>query len=621
MSEWPNSDNPFIDSESLYTTSFKPLPLPDDFLGFNGVIEPSISPSVTLKSQHQLAQLTQPEQLVQSAQSTQQEQHQNEQGDDLESILFDLGISDAYETSQNPSSETLPSTSSSTNDHGFSKSHTRKISGSGIFGFVGTGSETQLSIPGLYPESIPIENKKPVYRNVERFDNLDFTKSHMDPSLSEKPVVDEMSGPDYFFTGDPNGKFKFPRSPMSVTPPASFHPVTATYSAQDLQTLRHYHSNLEGYSARKAATAPDLLVLQSSPTKEVNSVEDIERLMNGREVKLLPRNQRPQPQQSLLPEVHLPPPPPPSVSPQRNNSFGDETTFSSRSNFSTPLKVKNTFMDMKTPSPQKPPKTLNWIPTLITKKNNFSEKILKEQARSPTRKKRPTIKSTLATGTLDKYFVGPDDEKMYTCKYEGCNKTFTRISNIRAHIQTHLSDRPFVCPVCKKAFVRNHDLRRHYKGHLEYQYVCPCGKKFPRQDALKRHRIRNICKGGISDEKGVLKRKRSKAKKNSSTSHLTSSSASSKLISRIDSQISSKPVQEVVRSVHQWPEKTTLPTIFADASPVQGLTMNMFAAQDPSHTGNVCSEQDSFDPANMMLENGIDISMDYSFGLEDITTS
>ena len=75
---------------------------------------------------------------------------------------------------------------------------------------------------------------------------------------------------------------------------------------------------------------------------------------------------------------------------------------------------------------------------------------------------------------------------------------FTRRYNVRSHIQTHLSDRPFGCQFCPKRFVRQHDLNRHVKGHIEARYSkCPCGKEFARLDALRKHQDRNICVGGI----------------------------------------------------------------------------------------------------------------------------
>jgi len=535
MSDWSTAENPFMDNGEVYSNTFKPLPLPDDSLGFDAIEPPTVTPAATVRPD-----------ITQGLQSSRDSgKSTQDQDDDLESILFDLGIQDAYDSPVNPSSGEQ---SSETGSVLYEKTHTRKISGSGIFGFVGTGSNTQLAIPGIDINSVPLNNKKPVYNEVMNFDNLNFHRSHPNAQCREglqssakvqrvtrlrrRDSLKHDDDPDYFFTGDASGKYKFPTSSVTL---GSTGQVTASYSAQDLKALRPYHDNLEGCHPDNRRTpsaiasspirkSPDHSSILSSPTKEVNSVEDIDRILNGKDLKggsavAKPKLSHQIPSLAPLSSSSVQSSPgaqaykSPGMSPVTSSPirFKSVSPFGKGTKFTTPLKVKNTFS--RTPSPQRAPKRLNWIPTLITKKNDLSEKILKEQAKSPTRKKRPTIRSTLATGTLDKYFVGPDSNKLYTCKYKNCSKTFTRISNIRAHIQTHLCDRPFVCPVCKKAFVRNHDLRRHYKGHLEYQYVCPCGKKFPRQDALKRHRIRNICVGGIPDDRGVLKRKGKKSKK------------------------------------------------------------------------------------------------------------
>lgn len=81
--------------------------------------------------------------------------------------------------------------------------------------------------------------------------------------------------------------------------------------------------------------------------------------------------------------------------------------------------------------------------------------------------------------------------KRYVCLIEGCDRTFPRKSAIESHIQTHLEDKPFVCPaddwyasfhpraladVCASdaSFVRQHDLRRHERIHSGNKpFPCP----------------------------------------------------------------------------------------------------------------------------------------------------
>ncbi|KAI0426461.1 hypothetical protein F5Y09DRAFT_61950 [Xylaria sp. FL1042] len=114
------------------------------------------------------------------------------------------------------------------------------------------------------------------------------------------------------------------------------------------------------------------------------------------------------------------------------------------------------------------------------------------------------IESTkTATGiTLEdihQYIEGPDPkDNKWICTFEECNKRFGRKENIKSHVQTHLNDRQFKCPVCQKRFVRQHDLKRHAKIHTGIKpYPCLCGNSFARHDALTRHRQRGMCIGAF----------------------------------------------------------------------------------------------------------------------------
>ena len=94
---------------------------------------------------------------------------------------------------------------------------------------------------------------------------------------------------------------------------------------------------------------------------------------------------------------------------------------------------------------------------------------------------------------VDAFIQGPDSEtNMYTCLYDDCKfKPFPRKENIRAHVQTHLGDRKYVCAICNNRFVRPNDLKRHANTHQDSkEFVCICGAAFGRQDALRRHKQR-----------------------------------------------------------------------------------------------------------------------------------
>ncbi|KAJ5561435.1 C2H2 transcription factor (Swi5) [Penicillium sp. DV-2018c] len=101
---------------------------------------------------------------------------------------------------------------------------------------------------------------------------------------------------------------------------------------------------------------------------------------------------------------------------------------------------------------------------------------------------------------ITKYISGPDPEDgKWVCLYSGCLCRFGRKENIKSHVQTHLGDRQFKCDICEKHFVRGHDLKRHLKTHSGNKpFACACGASFARQDALTRHRQRDMCVGGFT---------------------------------------------------------------------------------------------------------------------------
>jgi len=80
-----------------------------------------------------------------------------------------------------------------------------------------------------------------------------------------------------------------------------------------------------------------------------------------------------------------------------------------------------------------------------------------------------------------------------------CGKTFQKPYNLKSHMKTHSSERPFKCLVCPKTFARSHDRKRHELLHDGVKnFRCEgflkdgvtkwgCGKKFARSDALARH--------------------------------------------------------------------------------------------------------------------------------------
>ncbi|ORX68899.1 hypothetical protein BCR32DRAFT_237972 [Anaeromyces robustus] len=85
--------------------------------------------------------------------------------------------------------------------------------------------------------------------------------------------------------------------------------------------------------------------------------------------------------------------------------------------------------------------------------------------------------------------------RIFECKFEGCNKAFTKAHNLRSHERSHMNNRPYGCKYCEKRFVRQYDLLRHERIHTGFKpYVCKkCFAAFSRNDAYNKH-IRSCLK-------------------------------------------------------------------------------------------------------------------------------
>ncbi|KAF8475995.1 hypothetical protein BDZ91DRAFT_710714 [Kalaharituber pfeilii] len=95
-------------------------------------------------------------------------------------------------------------------------------------------------------------------------------------------------------------------------------------------------------------------------------------------------------------------------------------------------------------------------------------------------------------------------EKVYTCTYPNCTKSFDRPCRLDDHLNTHTGQRPHVCTDCGKSFFRDSHLRAHKKAVHEknFSYQCDilvqdpasldgdtkrCGRTFATAQHLKRH--------------------------------------------------------------------------------------------------------------------------------------
>lgn len=83
----------------------------------------------------------------------------------------------------------------------------------------------------------------------------------------------------------------------------------------------------------------------------------------------------------------------------------------------------------------------------------------------------------------------PQSQPHDDLKCPECSREFTRRYNLKSHLLTHRSERPFECQVCSRAFARKGDHARHMKIHSgEKNFICDgCQSRFIRSHELTSH--------------------------------------------------------------------------------------------------------------------------------------
>ena len=81
--------------------------------------------------------------------------------------------------------------------------------------------------------------------------------------------------------------------------------------------------------------------------------------------------------------------------------------------------------------------------------------------------------------------------KAHPCNFPGCNKVFTKSSNLKRHKRSHMGEKPYECTWegCSRKFAQSVHLTRHYRVHTGSKpFKCHlCKKRFSQKNVRSLH--------------------------------------------------------------------------------------------------------------------------------------
>ena len=89
---------------------------------------------------------------------------------------------------------------------------------------------------------------------------------------------------------------------------------------------------------------------------------------------------------------------------------------------------------------------------------------------------------------------GPNtSDAVASCTFDGCQQTFTELSQLRKHVFGHAGERRFSCTVCTQSFRTKWTLKKHFRTHTgERPFSCAdCEISFTQRASWRRHIFAN----------------------------------------------------------------------------------------------------------------------------------